>query len=92
MYNFKPKLSEDMVTSNTNMANAESKYGTWDLLQLNAPDPSCPSSGCEKSEYVKEEEAKIVSYPAPRPLDSDVLSTLNHEEEASTALGHTWKV
>lgn len=55
-------------------------------------DPICSSAGCPKSEYVKAEEAKVVQYPDPSTLDSDVTHTLNHEDAASTALGHVWKV
>ena len=32
MYNFKPSLDSHIITSQKNLANAESKYGTWDLF------------------------------------------------------------
>ena len=98
-YNFAPKLDQDIVTTDKNLDDAEKNLGHhWELaVQLGSSinhksDPICASSGCPKSDYTEEEEAKIVQYPDPyaQGLDSDILHTHKHERDASQALQHVW--
>jgi TfoX/Sxy family transcriptional regulator of competence genes len=100
-YNFVPKLDGDIISTNKNLADTERNLGHhWALaVQLDSDvktngksDPICSSAGCPKSEYTEAEEAKIVQYPAPEPLDSDILHTHAHEAAASSKLGHKWVV
>ena len=55
--------------------------GDFALTQKKS-DPVCGSGGCWKSDYSKKIEAGIVQYPDPdaQGLDSDVKTTLKHEE------------
>ena len=98
LYNFAPKLDGDIRASQKNLADSETNLGhKWviDDLQVGTDlhtesDPICSSAGCPKSAWTEAEEAKIVQYPDPSLLDSDVRNTLKHEEAASTSVGHTW--
>merc|ERR1712031_51055 len=87
-YNFAPKLDGDIITTNKNLADTEKNLNHhWALaVQLDSDvkangksDPICSSAGCPKSEYTEMMEGKIVDYPAPEPLDGDILDTHAHE-------------
>jgi hypothetical protein len=102
LYDFAPKLTGDMITTAKNLQDSQTKLGhKWvieeessykpNYIQLESKsDPICSSSGCEKSKYTEEEEAKIVQYPDPSLLDSDIRHTLKHEGAASVSRGHVW--
>merc|ERR1712147_611322 len=93
-YNFRPKLDGDMISTAKHLGDAENSLGhKWviDDLQINSDvktnsDPICGSLGCEKSQWTKDEEAKIVQYPDPyaQGLAADIRHTLQHEGDAST--------
>jgi hypothetical protein len=99
-YNFAPKLDQDMVITAKNLADSQTNLGhKWviDDLQIGSQmntvsDPICSSAGCEKSDYTKAEEAKIVQYPDPNAqgYDHDVKVTLKNEGDASDRVGHVW--
>jgi hypothetical protein len=92
LYNDQPSLDRDIIDSQHNLHNTESKFGhTYQLSQLNS-DPICSSAGCWKSNYSKKVEERIVQYPDPaaQGLDSDIRDTMNHEQAASTQYGKVW--
>merc|ERR1719213_119822 len=94
-YNFAPKLDGDVRITQKNLGDAENNLNhKWviDDVQLDSnvntkSDPICSSAGCPKSEWTEAEEAKIVQYPVGLPYDSDVVHTLDHEQQSSTKLG-----
>jgi len=102
LYDYSPKLEGDMITAAHSLELAEDqlnhKYASWmvqlddiqNMAELEAKaksDPVCGSGGCWKSDYTKKVDDKIVQYPQDG-LDSDVKSTLKHEEGAADYYGH----
>ncbi len=94
LYNFAPTLDEDIKDSQKNLKDTEGVLGQeYHLVGLNSEsDPICSSAGCWQSEYTKQMWDKIVQYPDPEAqgLDSDIRTTLHHEQAASDGLGHVW--
>ena len=52
-----------------------------ELVQLTS-DPICGSGWCENSDFYQKMLDSIVQYPAPEPLDSDIISTQDHRARA----------
>jgi hypothetical protein len=71
-YNFAPKLDGDMITTNKNLADSESKLNHhWELaVQLDADmnlesDPICSSAGCTQFKHKKKDLGYKINYPVP---------------------------
>ena len=71
-YNFAPKLDGDMITTNKNLADSETKLNHhWELaVQLDADmnlesDPICSSAGCTQFKHKKKDLGYKINYPVP---------------------------
>lgn len=90
LYDYAPELDDDMKSTASHLGLAEGiRKHKWNIedVQLDAElasDPICPSSGCWKSDWTKEQEAAIVHYPDPdeQGLDGDILDSQENEKLA----------
>lgn len=88
MYNFKPALDHDMVSTQKNIANAEGEYGNWDLLQTES-DPICSSAGCTQYKHPEPPKGPPMDYPVPDfGVDHEIINSMEDERLASSMLGH----
>ena len=106
LYNYAPELDEDVKYTAEHLAGSETRLGhKWVIEDVQLPEEdgtrvqlghksdfndACNSDHCDYSDWYQGELDKIVQYPAPEPLDEEVVHTLDHEAAASDELGHVW--
>jgi len=85
------KLDSDVVNTQKHIGDAEGKYGSWDLVQVNS-DPICSSAGCTQYEHPKAPDGPPMDYPVPNfGQDHEIATSLENEKIASKVVGHEWK-
>ena len=97
-YNFAPKLDSNVVDTIANQKAAETRLGSWDLIQNQSElnlrsDPHCSSAGCTQYKFPAADPAKShpVDYPVPDfGVDHDIISTQNSSANAEQDLDLQW--
>ena len=95
-YNFAPKLDSNVVDTIENQKAAETRLGSWDLIQNQSElnlrsDPHCSSAGCTQYKFPADPASHPVDYPVPNfGPDRDITDTIQHEKTASETLKHKW--